>query len=343
MSLVTMTAERARAYGGLVPEDVVDKVWQLMEFPLPFTDMIGAGTTGSSVTSWLEDDYAAPDLTNAIVDGADASGTDNNRLPTRVQNICQIMDKEISASNRARDGKTLGMGDPFQYQFERRLVELKRDLEAIALSPQGSVHDAGGSTPGKLGGLDAIIKTHAKVAAGGAAGGFNSSTGLIVAPTAGTAARALTETLVRDTMQEIYQDGGNPSVIMATPTVIRKFSSYMFTGSAQIATLSSDVAQKRTGAVATGSVNVYATDFGIICELTANRIQQPTATNVSTMFILDPSGIEYAYLQRPVMHMLAKAGLSDKGQLYCDATLRVWNERHHGSIRDIDETAAVTT
>lgn len=339
MSLVSHTALKAAKYTGLVPESVADQVWQLMEYPLPFTDAVGSESHGNEFTSWLVDTLAAPDLTNAVVDGA-AAGSDNNALPRREGNHSQIADKVVSASNRARDGDTIAMGDPFTYQFQRRLKELKRDIEAIVLSNQASIADAGAGTPGKCGGLDAWLKTNTSNGNTGANGGFVDTTGLVGVATPGTK-RALSETIIRDIAQGVYEQGGDPTMLMGTPSVIRALSAYMFTSTAQVATLSSDVKQERGSVVATGSVNVFVTDFGAVMSMIANRVQQPTDTATSSLFVLDPSKLAISYIARPNMVPLAKLGLSDSGQLYADFTLKVYGEEQQGVIRAIDEAAAV--
>jgi hypothetical protein len=66
--------------------------------------------------------------------------------------------------------------------------------------------------------------------------------------------------LVRDAVQAVYTDGGDPTVMMSIPGVIRKFSEYLFTSSARVATLMSDQGKSTEQATALGSVNVFVTD-----------------------------------------------------------------------------------
>jgi Family of unknown function (DUF5309) len=339
MSLVSHTALKGVLAGGLVPEDVMSKIWDISKIPLPFSDLIGsADSHKNEFCEWTQDKLGAPDTANAVLDGADAS-TDNNALGKRVGNHSQISDKVVSASSRARDGSTIGQGDPYSYQIMMRQQELRRDIEAICLLNQASRAD-NGTDAGLSGGFDAWLASNTSNGATGGDGGFNTGTRLVVAATPGTP-RALSETTIRDVCQQVYEAGGNPSVLMGRPTVIRKLSAYMFSSSAQIATLSSDVAEKRTAAVATGSVNVFVTDFGIVLEMVANRLQPTTASGVSSVFIIDPQYVTQSYLQRINVAELAKTGLSTKGQMYADWSLKVLNEEAHGVIRAIDETAAV--
>ena len=332
---------KAVTKGGLIREDVMEKIWDLSKIPLPLTDLIGTDVSRNSYKEWTIDALATPDLTNANVDGADASGN-NTVLGTRVGNQHQILDKVVRVSDRAQSSDLIGRANELGYQLSRRQQEIKRDLEAIALSNQASVADNGDSTAGKLGGLPSWIETSYS---GGTKGGFSTSTGLTVARTL-TTRRALTETLVRDGVQTIYQNGGDASVLMSYPAVIRKISEYLFSSSARIATLMSDVvgAEKAT---AVGSVSVFVTDFGIL-KMVPNRLQQIHKDSGGTndcadVFLIDPMYLSFSYLGGGVkVKDLARTGTADNKQMTLDATLIVHNEKAHGIIGDIDYTASMT-
>ena len=338
MALITHTTLKQAARGGYVPEDVMASVWDISKVPLRFTDSIGSGSHGNEYCEWTKDSLGAPDTGNAVVDGADA-GTDNNALGTRVGNHSQISTKVVSASSRARDGKTINIGDAYAYQVMMRQQELRRDIEAIMLFNQGSVAD-NGTLPGKSAGLDAWLTTNTNNGATGANGGFQSGTGLVTAATPGTP-RALSETTIRDIAQSVWEQGGDPSILMSTPKIIRKLSAYMFGSSAQVATLTSDVKEKRGAAVATGSVNVFVTDFGVVLEMVANRLQPLEAADTAAVYIIDPSKAELSWLKAPTTIELARTGLSQKGEMYADWSLKVMSEEAHGVIRAVDETAEV--
>jgi hypothetical protein len=338
MALVTHAALKGVQRGGLVPEDVMAKIWDISKIPLPLQDLIGTDSHNNEYAEWVKDKLAAPTLANALIDGSDAP-TDSNKLGTRVGNHSQISGKTISASTRAREGATLNMGDAYAYQLMRRQQETKRDIDAIALSNQGSAVDDGSTVPGKSAGFDAWLTTNTNNGATGSNGGFNPATGLVAPAVPGTA-RALSETAIRNIAQSVWEGGGNPSVLMGRPAVIRKLSAYMFSTSAQVATLTSDVRQSRGAAVATGSVNVFVTDFGVTLEMVANRLQQPTSAGVSSLFIIDPEYAAISYLMALNAFSLSKTGLADKGMCAADWTLKVMSEEAHGVIRGIDETAA---
>lgn len=339
MALVTHTTLKAAVRGGLVPEDVMAKIWDISKIPLPMQDLIGDDSHKNEYAEWVRDELAAPNTANAMIDGADAP-SDSNALPTRIGNHSQQAGKTVSASTRARDGATLNMGDAYAYQVMMRQQELKRDVDAILLFNQASLADSGVAA-GTSAGLDAWLTTNDSSGSGGSATGFNTSTGIVAVAVPGTK-RALSEATIRDTCQTIYDAGGNPSILMGRTPVIRRLSAWMFSTSAQVATLMSDVKEKRAAAIATGAVNVFVTDFGIVLTMLANRLQPIEATATSAVFIIDPEYLACSWLTRIHTFPLAKTGTADKGEMVGDFTLKVMNEKAHGVIRAVDEALAVT-
>ena len=87
--------------GGLINEDVMQQIFDISDIPLPFTDMIGSGSHDNSFAEWTNDRLADPDLTNAVVDGADA-GADASATGIRVANHSQISEKTLRVSTRGR-------------------------------------------------------------------------------------------------------------------------------------------------------------------------------------------------------------------------------------------------
>ena len=331
---------KAMALGGAIREDVMNKIWDISRIPLPFTDMVGSGSHKNEYREWTTDELAAPDLNNAVVDGSDASGN-NTKLGARVGNHSQISDKVVRVSYRADASDTIGRAKELAYQLSRRQQELRRDVEAIALSNQASAADDGDSVAGKAGGLPAWLET---THINGTPGGFNLSSGIVEARTPGNAT-ALTERNIKDAVESIYNEGGDPSQMMSIPSVIAKFSEYLFTSSARVATLTSDQGKSSEKATALGAVNVYVTDFGTL-NLVPNRLQQTyqsaDAAAVADVFILDPAYLELSYLHGYRTDTLAKTGLAENRQMAVDWTLVVNTEKAHGVIGDIDPTAPVT-
>lgn len=335
---ITAASLAATQFGGLINEDVMQSIWDISHIPLPFQDLIGSGSHVHPYAEWTTDELANPDLANAVIDGADVT-TDNTKSGARVGNHTQQSVKRVIVSERANVSDVIGQSNALGYQLAERQKELKRDIDAIMVSGQASQAD-NGTVPGKSAGLGAWIKTNVSLGATGTAGGFNPATGLVPAQGPGTK-RALSETVIRDICGQIYQAGGQPSVAMGRPAVIRKLSEYLFSSTAKVATMMTDVGQKSEASTAKGAVNIFVTDFGITLSLLPNRLQATTAAATSTLFILDPSKLQISYMSGIRTSPMAKTGTAEKRLMATDWTLKVLSEKAQGQIADIDEALAV--
>jgi len=328
--------------GGLIREDVMNKIWDISKIPLPFTDMVGSSSADNEYKGWTMDELAQPDLTNAVGDGADAEGNDT-KTGTRVGNHHQVSDKVVEVTFRSNASNTIGRAKELSYQLMRRQQELRRDVEAIALSNQASVADDNANdVVGKAGGLPSWLET---TTVNGTAGGFDLSTKLTVARTPGLK-QVLTETQIRDVVEGIYDEGGDPTKLMSIPAVIRKISEYLFTSSARVGTIMSDQGKSKEKAAALGSVNVFVTDFGTLT-MVPNRLQQKykdsgASDDVADVFILDPEYLSLCFLQGYRTDELARLGQKDRRQMLVDWSLIVNTEKAHGMIGDVDFAAAMT-
>jgi len=332
---------------GLIREDVMNKIWDISKIPLPFTDMVGSGGAKNAYKEWTTDELAAPDYTNAIQDGSDA--TDNQTSTgLRVGNHHQIADKVVKVSYRADASDTIGRTKELSYQLMRRQQELRRDVDGIALLNQASLADNGNDVAGKVGGLPTWLETN--TVNFGTDPGFNvadtyTDVGIVTAD-----GITLTESDIRDIVQSIYQNGGNATKLMATPAVIRQISEYLFTSSARVATLMSDQGKSTEKATALGSVNVFVTDFGTLT-MVPNRLQasygaayaNPALDAVnSDLFILDPEYLSLCYLKGYRTDKLAKTGLAENRQMSVDFSLIVNTEKAHGLIPSILNAGTMT-
>lgn len=340
MAKVISNSLNTQAYGGLVREDVMDKIWDISKVPLPFSDMIGSDRSENSYKEWTVDALQAVDTSNALVDGADVTSNDEN-LGSREGNHHQISGKRVQVSHRARNVNTIGRSDELSYQIIMRQRELRRDVEAISLTYQASRAD-NGTLAGLSAGLNSWIITNDDRGATATATGF--ANGVVAAATQGTT-RTLTETLIRQAIEDVYTQGGDSQVLMSIPEMIRRISQYMFTSSARIATLTSDQGKSAEAATAMGSVNVFVSDFGVV-ELVANRLMPITNSGAGTenteVFVIDPMHLRHSFLQGYQTEPLAKTGTADNRMMTVDWTLCVLNEKAQSIIADIDYKNAVT-
>ena len=341
----------ALAAPGLIHEDVVDTVYNLDEgIPTPLTDMVRSGSFSNVYSEWTEDDLTAVDTDNAVVDGADASGNDA-AVGVRVGNRAQLSDKVVRISHAAEAVNSIGSMGNMAYQTARRLMDLRRDVEAIFAGRQASVADSGTTTAGRTAGLFAWIKTNTSYGAtSGAAGGFNTSTKVVDAPTPGDS-RALTWAGVRTQIEAVYNAGGYPSVLMSVPSLIKGINTFLFStaGVPYRAAPTANVAGDSPGAqTALGYISVVLSDFGIALSLVDNRLQQvydsgdATPVDVVDVGILDPAYLGLAYLGGYRNDEIAKTGHADNRLLSTHWMTKCFREDAHANIADVLAGSAVT-
>ena len=332
------------AAGGWVREDVLQKIQDASTGVKPvFLDMIGRSPVSNSYTEWPEDKLPDPDTANAVVSGSDAS-IGNQTLPNakRVGNHCQTSVKVVAVSERAENTDNVGMSSLLAYDTMRKLLALKRDVEAISLSNQVSRADDNNTNAGLSGGLGAWIKTHE--IAGGTGGGFNTSTKVLNAVVPGNAYSTSLADL-RQLIGELYEEGvgENGLVVMSRPSIIAAISEALRTDESGNFVKPVANIQGSGSAVdqyAQAWTNAFVTDFGIRCKLVANRLQ-PTyesddTETVANVYIFDPDYLALGFLHDFKVEPLAKIGLSHRRLLSVDWTLKVMLERACAVIRDVD-------
>jgi hypothetical protein len=322
----------------------------------------GKTTAKQTHTEWVREALANPNKDNALIDGADATGNDI-LTGERFGAYTQIAGKVVKVSDRGRDVNSVGSSDELIRQLMRNQKSLRRDEEAIFTSHNTTVigDSSTASITAGVGGwigvkVDNVVSNTTSRGAGGADPTTNGSGGEggtpIVAPVAGTT-RALSETDVREVLREAYMNGGNITMAISTPAVIEKFSSYLFTSSARVATMQTDINQSnRTaassgngnaggGVVAQGSVNIYVSDFQTI-ELVPDRFMPQADTDNDSLFLIDPTTWEAAFLSGYRTRDLARVGTATNRQITFDCALVSRNPEANGIVADLNATLDMT-
>jgi hypothetical protein len=337
--------------GGMIREDVLDQIFDISDVGTPFLDLIPTDSFKNSYSEWPEDKLPVPSLTNAVVSGSDRASTDNDTNTAgmlRVGNHAQISTKEIFVTTRGQHTDTIGQSDVMGYQTAKRLQDLRRDCEAISLSGQASVADDNNATAGKSAGLGAWIKTNLSSGAGGSSPGFQTGTKLVSAQVPGEG-RGLTMTLLSAQIENVYNLGGNTTVLMSVPGVTKRLAQYLFT-TPYAAKPTQNVEGTGGGVNQTsqGFIDVFKTDFGFTINIVPNRVQQlyadaagGVAQNVANVYGLDPRFIRFSTLYGWKVEVLGKQGLSDRKLASVDWMLKVLLERAQFNIADINPTTAV--
>lgn len=342
---------KAALAGGLLNEDVLQQVYNLDKgIRTEFTDMVGTDSFSNSYSEWINDDHAAPDINNAVVSGSDAS-TVTATTATRVGNHAQISQKAVAITTRGEKVDSIGGTGSSAYNVAKKTNELRRDIEAIALGNQASVADDNNTTAGKTAGFGAWIESNYQGGTNSVAGGFNTGTKVVDAPTIGEA-QTLAMSQIRTGIESCYNAAANPSVLMSVPAVTKAIGSFLLSSAgapfraAPTANISGD--GMGTGQTAQGYVDVIVSDFNVTLKIVPNRLQQQydstdsTPVSVADVFLIDPEFAALSYLYGYQVTDLAKLGLSDRKQVSTDWMTKVYREDAHAKIAEIDPTQAMT-
>lgn len=296
-------------------EDLIDVIYNIDPYDTPFVSATNVGVAQAVTHEWQTDELRAPGA-NARIEGEDATirpGT----FTTMLSNVCQISDETLQVTGTAEAVKKAGRKSELAYQLAKKGKELRMDIEyALVGAPQAKTSRSS-SVAGTLGNIFAYYKTNGSLGATGVAPvGDGSNTG-----TAGTD-RALTEDLILDASEKIWQNGGKANTIHTNSTLKREISE-KFKGRATEVTL--DSASNKISQ----AIDIYETDWGVY-KVVANRHFAP-----KTLFMFDPSMHSVAYLRAFRQYPLAKTGDSEKRQLLAEYTFRVNNEKSGALIRDV--------
>jgi hypothetical protein len=144
---VTNPDQNTQAFGGLVRESVMNKIFDVSKWPLDFTPHLGTKSTDNSYTEWVVDKLDNSVITNAVVDGADTITQDDTQLGAREGNRSQISIKVVKVSTRADAAGTIGYARELANQISRQQIVLRRDCESAMLSENPSIKATNAATP----------------------------------------------------------------------------------------------------------------------------------------------------------------------------------------------------
>lgn len=296
---------------------------QLTPSDTPFFSAIG-GLTGGGQTTSTEFEWQVYDLRaagqNTRVEGAEP--TDENRVRASVTNVVQIHQESVgvSYSKLAAVGQKAGSNNDrpnpvrneLDWQTEQMLKQMVRDIEWSFL--RGTYQKpADNTTARKTRGILAAITTNV----------INNET-----------AAALTEEMVLNLLQKVYDSGG----IMEEETATIIVNSY------QKRQLTSEFITKKnyqesSRNVAGVRVTTIETDFGRL-NVMLDRHMDPAQLAVVSLEQCRPVYLEVPGKGHFFAEPLAKTGAKDRVQLYGEVGLEYGAETAHGKITNLTTAPA---
>lgn len=320
--------------GDQVREDFSDIITMISPEETPFQSSIGKGTIDNTFHSWSLEELADVDTSNAWIDG-DAFDPAALTAPAKLTNYAQISRKDFRVTRRAQKVNQAGTKSELARQIAKKGKELKRDVEGIITSEQVVVVGNDSTAP-TTAGLGAWLATNTSRGGSGTDATLSGTTHGYPSVAVGNGTdRALSEATLLSIIKDCYTEGGNPTMIMVSPTVKQKMSSYLFSSSARIATPYTDAGSSK-GASVVGSVDIYVSDFGKL-KIVPNRFQPAT-----DVFVLDTEYWELCYLEGYSTQDMAKQGDATDKIILVDYSLKSTAEAASGLIADIDGSLAMT-
>jgi len=330
MTVVTNTFQTTSAT--VNRETLSDVVSRITPEDTPIYSMIEKIKVDGTHPEWSTDDLAAPG-DNIQLEGDDY--TFGATTPAvRVGNYTQIMRKDGIISRTQNKTKEAGNDTKVKRQKLKKGIELRKDVEYSIVAANASV---GGATR-RSGSLSSWIETNASRGGSGANGGFNSGTGLTVAPTNGTL-RTFTKTLLDSTMQSGYQNGANFKHVYGSSYIKSVFVTFM--SDSNVAAFRYAASNGKNNSIV-ANADVYEGPHGKVF-IHPNRVMSNAAAQARNVFLIDPEYLKWGWFDK--IHedkKVAKTGDAEKFVLIGEGELNPTNEKGLGVVADVFGLTATT-
>jgi hypothetical protein len=325
MGIVTGTFTRYGAVG--LREQLANVIYDISPMDTPILSGAAKGEAKQTLFEWQTDSLDSATTANAHLEGDDITAFPSVSPTARVGNYTQISRKLLILSGTLEAVDKAGRQSELAYQMAKRGREIKRDMESVILANLGG--NAGGTaTPRQTATLGAWLKSN--VDATNASNNPQYTSGVPGAPRTDAALRTLTETIFKNTIQQVWESGGNVDALFAFPGPVNKQRISLFTG---VVTRNFDIsnASPRPTAVI-AAADVYVTDFGTV------RIVPQRFGRERDLYFID---FEYVGINtlRPFNTVkLAKTGDAEKRMLLVEWGLKIKNEAALGLAADLTTT-----
>jgi hypothetical protein len=295
-------------------EALANAIYNIDPADRPFMQAIGERDVSNRSFDWQTESLPTVNKSNKQQEGFELSRS--AATPTvRQTNVCQISSRDatVAASQEAADAA--GKKGEMSHQIALSGKALLRDMESILVSEQARA-DGDDSTPTARAtrGFEHWLTTVASYGATGA-----SPVSATAAITDGTQ-RAFTETLLADSMQASYENGGEPSMLMMGPFAKRKFSAFTGRSNSRVKIDADEIV---------AAADYYLSDFGELMAVPSRWVR------TRTVFGIDPEYAKVAYYRRLRKTDIAKIGDADTKMLVTEYGLEVSNEKAHFKIADL--------
>ena len=332
MAVIANTFETYQAKG--IREDLSDLISDISPTTTPFQSNIGSRDADNTYFEWQTDALATASGT-PVIEGADLSSFTAVTPTVRLGNYCQINMVDFIISGTEQRVDKAGRASEVGYQSAKAAKELKRNIEtACLLNGVGAVVGAT-NTARVTAGFPCWLKTN-ETSTNVTAPSYSGSTptGAAQVWKAFGTPTAFTEAMLKTTMQECYESGGEPSMLMVGP--FNKTAVSAFSGIAS-SRYNVDGAEP---SVIIGAADIYVSDFGNLSVVPNRFFTSVIDAGAGSLmnnwaFLIDPDEVKIANLRPYTIETLAKTGDADKRMILQEWGLQVNNEKAHGVVAGI--------
>jgi len=309
-----MSITHIRTYDQVGKKEVVaDVISMITPTKTPFQSSIKTESVKNTVYQWLEDSLRAV-TDNAVLEGADASDEATTQPVTR-DNTTQILTKTFRVSGTADVISLYGRAKETAHQLMKAGEELKRDLENALVGTGQTKVTGAAATARKFAGVQAMIDASTtETAPDGDAG------------TGGVQPSALTEDLVLNVLQKIYNEGAEVDILMIKPADALRVANFAYRKTSGNADRTREVGDSRK---LVNVIDVYVSPWGEVRVVLNRFIRSVNA------IAYDPANWRLVSLRPWFRQKLAVTGDSERHQLLGEYGLKHKNFKASGLIANL--------
>lgn len=279
--------------------DISEIITNIAPYDTPLYTRIGRTKATAVTHEWLEDTLGGPQ-DNAKPEGFTFSTVDAQPR-TMLNNYTQIMERGVHVTGTQEAVLHHGVKSEMAYQMAKKLKELAFDCERALITQDTKVLGSMAAAR-RFGGLPYWIITH--VLDNGGAG------------------RHLTFDLINNALEEVWNDGGRPSILLVSPRNKRVISTFT---AGNVKHMDGNKTRKLSQ-----MIEVLETDFGLLHTLVDRFLPN------DVIYGLSPEYIKKAFLRPFVTGELPKISDMHRKNVYGEWTLEMRAEKAHFAIKDLD-------
>ena len=299
-------------------EDISDVITRIDPEECPLFSNMNKISTKAISHQWQTQELASASATNYANEGADYSyvnptatvlNTNHHQIFVQAGAVSKTLDT-VDKAGRQRESA---------YVRVLKGIEQKRDIEKTLCSSTAK----SSSDPRKMGSIETWISNLSKASNATASAGNGTNV-----HTDGTA-RALTLALIDTVMEACYSDGGNPNMLIVSPSKKATFSD-LSSGSVVTNQLHM-TANAPKDAVIVGSVSMYLTDFGTLNVVIDRQMQD------DRVYLMDSDYMQMGALPNRSFSVnnVAPTGDAEKFAIVSEMTYIPTAPKAHGAVFDL--------